>query len=43
MTKNIDTKDLDLIRQKGIEVVEIQAFKKQNNKRKKEININIKI
>jgi maleate cis-trans isomerase len=43
ITKNIDTKDLDLIRNKGVEVVEIQAFKKQNNRRKKEINISIKV
>jgi hypothetical protein len=43
ITKNIDTSTLDLIRQKGVEVIEIQAFKNKNNKRKKEININIKV
>jgi len=43
ITKNIDTRELDLIRQKGVEVVEIQAFKKQNHKKRKEININIRV
>jgi len=43
ITKNIDTRELDLIKQKGVEVVEIQAFKKQNNRKRKEININIRV
>ncbi|HIQ49973.1 MAG TPA: hypothetical protein EYH56_02130 [Nanoarchaeota archaeon] len=45
ITKNVDIKDLDLIKQKGVEVVEIKtvAKKSNNNRKSKTINISIKV